>query len=218
MPGEKLTTLEDVKKWLVEGVDEPETFVDLRWQVIDERVEDGKLKMLRVSHPKVPVNLLVLDLENPDYKIKTLRIVIETGLDTIDLGPEEKLALYRLLLDISKLPLAKYYIFGEGHEIAIAVDLDKKSLSKAEFEEALASLILGYTYLVSVLPAGLKRKIIEESFVSLANLVAAWYRQGVTRERALQNLVDAGIDREVAEKIIGLVYGSEGGREPGLII
>ena len=206
-----ITDLSLIKEWLVQGSDEPESFVDMKWQVIDERVEDGKLTALRVTYPNTPVNLVVVDMENPDVKIKAFRMVIETGIRLLDLSPNTKFEVYRVLLDLSMIPLVKLYVFGEDQEIGVAVDLDKKSLSKEEFNEALAALLAGYRALVEMLPRDLKEEASEEALLVIYKLVENWYRSGVSRESAYRSLVKAGLDEEFAGRLVDLIYGGGSG-------
>ncbi len=211
---EGVVTLSDVAKWLREGKDEPETFVDLRWVEIGEVKDDGKVYGLRFTHPKVPVNLLVLDLEIVTGKVPMIRLVVETGVRTIDLRPEDKIRLYRHLLEASKMPFAKFYLFGDEDEVAIAVDLDKRGLTRDELESHLASLLLGYTLLAE--HESVKPQMEEKEASTLILLVARWMERGIPRERALKRLLDAGFDREVAEGLIRLVYGPR--RESGGLV
>lgn len=202
-------SLEAIKTWLVEGVDEPETFVDLRWEVLDEyRDSDGRLISLRVTHPRIPVNLVVLDMEVGETKLPCIRLVVETGIETIDLEPRLKTKLYRLLLEGSKMPMAKFYLFGDSDEIGIAADLDKELLTKEEFEEALAGVLLGYMMLMET--SGLAELLSISEAQVLYTLVSNWYSRGVKRAEALERLVRAGLDKEIAELIVGKVYSSSG--------
>ncbi|MCE4618123.1 MAG: hypothetical protein F7C82_03915 [Desulfurococcales archaeon] len=208
---EEIVSLERILEWLKKGKDKPETFVDLRWEIIkEERGADDKLTMFVATHQAVPVQLLVLDLERMDAKMKVIRLAIESNINTIDLPPEAKIVLYRFLLNSSKLPLVKFYLFGENHQIAIATDLDKRLLSKEEFEEALAALLLGYMYLGESLPDQLREKMLEASQIALVELVQRWYERGVDREEALKNLVKAGFKKEEALKLLSLVYRPRG--------
>ncbi len=201
------TSLEEIREWLVQGVDNPDTFVDLRWQVLEERKEDGKLVLLRVTHPRMPVNLIIQDLEREDSRIKMVRLAIETGIETVDLDASRKLKLYRGLLIASKIPLAKFILAGDTHEIEIVADLDKRLLTKDEFEEALAALFTAYTYLTSV--EEFKDELIEKGLTVLLELVSNWHSKGRNRDEALKSLVKAGIDIQLAEKIVDMVYPKE---------
>ncbi len=202
-----ITSLEDIKKWLVEGKDNPDTFVDLRWSVLDEsRNEDGSLVSLRVTHEKIPVNLLILDLEGLGTDLPIIRLVVETGVTTIDLEPSEKLRLYRTLLEASKISMAKFYLFGDEDEIGIAADLNKKNLTREEFETALASLFMGYAAL-SEIPS-IKEAIVTEQAMTLYALVAKWMEDRLSCKEAIKKLTKAGLDKELATTIVKQVYGS----------
>ncbi|MEB3774367.1 MAG: hypothetical protein GSR86_05520 [Desulfurococcales archaeon] len=200
------TEIEDVKKWLVEGKDEPETFVDLKWVVMEEDTRNGRTFSIRFTHPSVPVNLLVLDMEVLDENAKILRLVVETGIKTIDLDRDDKLRLYRYLLEGSKMPLAKFYLFGDEDEIGIAVDLDKRMLTKEELDLHLAAMLMGYSMLAEL--ESLKNQVLAEQASVLMALVAKWMEKGVPREKVLERLIGAGMDREMAEKLVDTVYGA----------
>ena len=210
---EGVVTLSDVAEWLREGKDDPETFVDLRWVEIGKVKDNGRVYGLRFTHPKVPVNLLVLDLEIVSGNVPMIRLVVETGVKTIDLRPEDKIRLYRHLLEASKMPFAKFYLFGDEDEVAIAADLDKRGLSKDEFESHLASLLLGYALLAK--HDSVKPQMAEKEAETLILLVSKWLEKGVPRELALKRLLDAGFNRETAEELIKMVYGPR--LEPGSI-
>jgi len=197
------TSLEEVRSWLEQGREDPDKLVDLPWTVVEELRKDGVVYGYRMAHPKVPVRLLVMDFERIG-NAKIIRIVVETGIPTIDMGREEKLKLYRVLLDLNKLPYTKIYIFGDDHEIGVAADMAKRDLSKDEFEEYLAS-VLGMVVLLSK-SKELARYIEKEEFRVLNELVRTWYREGVPQEEALARLVRAGLSRELAEKFIRTVY------------
>ena len=202
-----LISLEEVKKWLVEGSDDPDTFVDLKWSVLEEeRDENGVLRRIRVTHEKVPVNLLALDLEDPSGSMPVIRLVVETGVSTVDLEPSTKLRLYRFLLNTSKIPIVKFYLYGDENEIGIAADLAKKDLTREEFETALAGLLLGYSALTRV--PGVKEQALEEQVKMLYLLLSKWMRDKVSCGEAVIRLVRAGLDPEAAKAMVKQVYGS----------
>lgn len=201
---EKYTSLEEIREWLVNGTDNPETFVDLRWQVLEEKREDGKLTALRVTHPKVPLDLTVTDLERSDSKLKIVRLAADTGVDTVDLEPGDKLKLYRTLLILSKLPIVKFTLAGEDHRIQIVADVDKRLLSKQEFEEALAAILTAYSYLSKI--EGIGVVLAKKGLAVLLELVSKWHEKGKSRSEAIRALVRAGIDPGTAEKIVETVY------------
>ncbi len=172
---------------------------------METRSEEGQLKVLRATSAKVPVMLLALDLG--DSPIPAIRIAVETEIDTADLEPGKKLKLYRRLLSYSKLPLAKMYLFGEDHRIALAVDLDKRSLSKNEFNDAVAALLLAYITMVEEL--GLQEEAAEEALRNLMALAAAQVRLGKEPEEIRKNLEAAGVPKEIVDNIVDAVEADE---------
>ena len=198
-------SLEDVKRWLVEGKDNPDTFVDLKWVVIEEEKYDGKLTSIRLTHPGIPINLIVTELEALGDESKIIRLAVETGIETIDLDAEDKLRVYRYLLELSKIPLAKFYLFGPDDEIGIAVDLDTKIITKEELETHMAAMLMGYSLFVEL--DMFEDQIVEEEAYILVRLVAKWMEKGLSKDKVLEKLISAGMDREVADKLIEIVYG-----------
>ena len=205
-------SIEDVRKWLVEGREDADNLVDLMWVVLDEiRDEEGNLEALRVSHPRVPINLLVVDIRNPKGKPEepgVIRLVAETDIETIDLEPKDKLKLYRFLLDGSRLPLLKYYIYGDEDTIGVAVDLDKKSLSKEEFNDALMSLAFGVAYLARF--KALASQIGSEAYMMLFKMAAVYAQKGRKKEEIVQAFIKSGLSKEDAESIVDMVFAQLG--------
>ena len=197
-------SLETIKEWLVEGTDEPETFVDLRWTILEEERENGELKYFVASHPRVPVRLLVMALSTLK-SIPVARLVIETEIPTVDLPAGEKLSLYRWLLDANKLPMAKYYIYGGDHSIGVAVDLDLRSISREEFNDSLMTLFVAYISLKKASRA-LERIASKEELVTLSQLVARYIEKGMSREEVIRYLVSNGLDEEAAREIVNTIY------------
>ena len=204
-----LVTLEDVREWLEEGVDNPERLEHVRFTILATEESEGRLTALRATSAAVPVRLLAIALG--DSPIPAIRVVVETDVDTADLEPREKLRIYRALLGFSKMPLAKVYLYGDDHKIALAVDLDKRSLSKGEFNDAIAALILGYLGLVEKL--GIEEEAYEEAMRNLVLLAAAQMRSGRDPEEIEESLRSAGVPGEIVERIMGLI--KAGGREGG---
>jgi len=201
----EVTDLETLRKWLTEGTENPEMLEHLKFIVVEERKSDEKLKAFRAVSPSIPVRLLVADLG--DKPIPAFRVAIETDIATVDMDPVQKLRVYRELLLVSRLPLVKIYVYSDEHLIALAVDLDKRSLGRREFNDAIAALALAYNYLVREL--GLEQQAGEEALKNLEMLAAAQLRRGRSREEVEEILLQAGIPESIARKIIESVYGSE---------
>ena len=213
MPGEECgeVSLETLKSWLTEGVERPERLEHVRFVVLEERRSDGKLEAFKATSPSIPVTLSVADLGSSP--IPAYRVSIETSVATVDMEAERKLRVYRALLLLSKLPLVKVYLYTEEHAIALAVDLDKRSLGRREFNDAIAALAIAYSLLVREL--GLEEEASAEALRNLQLLAAAQLREGRSRGEVEEVLVKAGLPRELADKIVESVYGAEAGVEGG---
>ncbi len=203
--------MERIYKWLIEGREDADNIVDLRWQVIRERKDEkGRLEYFRVTHPSIPINLLVLRGEGFG-KAPLVRLVVETMLETRDLEPEAKLKLYRILLYAAKLPYVKYYLFGDSDRIAIAADIDPTSLSKEEFNHILTSLVYGYAALAEV--EGLKEEFMSEQTLVLFALVRAYQEKGLSKDEAVRKLIKNGLEKDMAQKLVDMVYTAFPGKE-----
>ena len=213
MPGEECgeVSLETLKSWLEEGVERPERLENVRFVVLEERRSDGGLEAFKATSPSIPVTLSVVDL-GPS-PVPAYRVSIETSVATVDMEAERKLRVYRALLLLSKLPLVKVYLYTEEHAIALAVDLDKRSLGRREFNDAIAALAIAYSLLVREL--GLEEEASAEALRNLQLLAAAQLREGRSRGEVEEMLVKAGLPRELADKIVESVYGAEAGVEGG---
>lgn len=205
-------SLEDIRGWLISGSDDPDSFVDIKWIVIDESRKDGKLVSFRVTHERYPVALYILDLEAMEAGVSAVRLVIETGVRTIDMEPGEKLRLYRILLDGGRIPFVTFYIYGEEDEIGVAVDMDKRGLTREEFEAHMATLFIGYALLMEI--DFIKDQLLTEQTKTLLSLVASWISSGMGRRQVVARLVSGGLDGEIAERLVDTVLSTTGdGRE-----
>jgi hypothetical protein len=208
-----MVSLETIKRWLEEGSEDADNLVDLRWTIIEEYTEDGRLTGFRASHPRIPINLLVLQGKFKERAgLNFVRLVIETFIDTIDLAPEEKLKFYRALLELSKIPLTKFYLYGESDTVGIAVDLDLRSLSKNEFDDALVMLAMTYAYLKR-LSSSIKEIMSKDEIVVLGALVKSYIDRGERKSDIVEYLVRNGLERELAQELVETVYTlASGGR------
>jgi hypothetical protein len=202
---QEVLTLETLKEWLVEGVENPGRLEEVKFVVVEENRRDGKLESFRAISPSIPVRLLVADLG--DQPIPAFRVAIETDIATVDMEPQQKLKAYRALLLASRLPLVKVYVYTHEHLIALAVDLDKRSLSRREFNDAIAALAMAYNYIIREM--GLEREAGEEALRNLEILAAAQLREGRSREEVEDMLLRAGIPKSIARQIIDSIYGEQ---------
>ncbi len=194
--------LKVIREWLESGV-LAGSGVLLKWEVLEEeRDEDGALRVLRASCVGFPVNLVVLSIEGPSCESGpcVARLVIETGIPTVDLDSDVKLRLYRLLLLAGRLALAKFYLYGEEHYIGIAADLDLRSLSRGEFEDYLAMLVAGYLYLREL--PGMEEILREKELDILAGIVLEHLKHGEPEEKVVESLEKMGLPKDIASRLV----------------
>ena len=206
--------LETLRSWLVEGSPHAETLVGSKWIVdYEETDENGRLKTFRAILPKLPLTLLVLGLRGDEKGPYIARLVVETPIDTIDMDPRAKVKLYRRLLSMNKMALAKYYLYGEDNTVAIVVDLDLKSLSKEEFEDALGTLLMGFMYL-SKLEESFAEMLKEKEIQDLGRLVLGYLEKGRSKDEIIRMLIEGGMSGELAKDIVDTIYRAARGETP----
>jgi hypothetical protein len=142
-----------------------------------------------------------------------VRLVLKTNISTIDFEPERKLSVYRDLLSVSRMALVKFYLYGDNHNVGVAVDLDLKSLSHDEFTDAIAMLLAGYLYLKSM--SGFKELLEAEEVKTLAKLVVAHLSRGESREEVITYLVRSGFSEDEARRIVAAIEEAAGIRREG---
>ena len=208
MAGQSVS-LETLKSWLAEGSPESESLVGSKWIIVEESSDTTGLREFAAILPKIPLTLLVIGLRDADGNVFAARLVVETPISTADLDLESKVKLYRRLLTLNRMALVKYYIYGEDNTVAIAVDLDLKSLSKEEFEDALARLLLGFLYL-GKLDERFEKMMKEKEVMDLGRMVLSYMERGKSREEIIQLLVEGGLSRDLARDLVNTIYSMAG--------
>ncbi len=180
--------LKTIKEWLVQGSPDADNLVDFPWEV--EVVDKNTIKAV---HPRFPMEI---DIFCSD-EAKSIRATILTPLETIGLDNASRVKLYRTLLRLNNMPLAKYLLYGENDSIGVAVDLSTFTLGKKEFNDALAFLISGIVTVAKEF--GVEEAIYMEMAEELAKLVSKHFEEGWSKERLLNYLVNiVGMDRKEA--------------------
>ncbi len=102
---------------------------------------------------------------------------------------------------MNALPLTKAMLTGDDDYISIASDLSIKSLSKSEFNDALALLLATLNSLAKILDL---TDVLSEAMVEgLIKLVRKHIDKGYGRNRLLEYLVKVvGLTREEAESLL----------------
>ena len=197
--------LKMIKEWLVQGTPNAQNLVDFPWEV--EAIDKNTLKAV---HPRFPIEIDILCSD----EAKSIRATILTPLETINLDNASRVKLYRKLLRLNNMPLAKYMLYGDEDSIGVAVDLSTFTLGKKEFNDALAFLISG---LVTVAKEfGVEETIYMEMAEELAKLVARHFEEGWSRDKLIDYLVNiVGMKKEEAEEFLRNI-GIKPGKTRGL--
>ncbi|WP_366513827.1 DNA-binding protein [Thermococcus aggregans] len=163
----------EVLKWLEEGYDNARDIVDLPWKVTKK--SDG---VYLAEYPKIPFVLnVVIDKE-------FVHLIVPLGVDTVALEVPERLKVYHSLLMLNdKLNLIKFCITGMNEEITLRVDLDRKTLGKGEFNDALTSLLIGLNEVIRAL--GLEEEFAMAVFERIVMMVLERLEKGAKKEDIL---------------------------------
>ena len=189
---------EQVLEWLRSGRDDAEDIVDLPWEI--KTIEPG---LYAAEHPKMPFTLLL------SFGEGFLRLLVPLGLETFSLAKDEKLKVYHTLLKLNaEVNLMKFLLVGMNDDVYLAVDLDLKSLSKEEFNDALSSLLFGLLSAVSAL--GLEEEFQASLMERVVSMIYERLQRGATRKQLLEFLTArVGMEREEAERLLDQVIGAE---------
>ncbi|MCE4602154.1 MAG: DUF885 domain-containing protein [Desulfurococcales archaeon] len=203
-----MVSLEVLRDWLREGVDDPSTIVDVKWVITGEKRGESGLEQITAIFPDLPIRVIIIgfQVEEMGDKLNLARMVVETPIDTISMDLKDRERVYRKLLSISRMPVVKSYLYGDDLNIAVAVDLNLRGLTKEEFNDSLAMLLAGVLHLYKEL--GMEETLNMELWRNLAILLSNYMQSGWTREQLTRFLVEkAGMSREEAEKIIDTLMG-----------
>lgn len=189
-----------VLKWLKEGDDNAKDIVDLPWAV--SPVQDH---VYLAEHPRLPFTLLLV------FSDEFLQLVVPLGLETLSMNTDDRLRVYHALLKLSDdINLLKYTLSGMNDEVTLRVDLDKKTLGKDEFNDALTVLLIGLQAAVTNL--GLEKEFANEVFNRLVGMIVSRLEKGATREELMQFLTKkVGMLEGDAEKLLNTVLKAQKG-------
>jgi hypothetical protein len=187
--------IQEVKEWLENGSIDAESLAEVPW--VAEVSEDGS--QLVAVNPVFPVRLIVIYM--PEASI--IRLAVNTHIKTVDLPIEAKTSLYRKVLNMSRMPLAKAFLFGDDDEIIVGADLSTKTLSEPEFNDALALMLALLNYLYS--SVGIPEEFKQEELINMIWLVKKWFEKGWSREKLEKLLQKAGLKPDEAKEFINQV-------------
>ncbi|MGC9138151.1 MAG: DNA-binding protein [Thermoplasmata archaeon] len=184
----------DIKKeiegWLTSGTDTKEDVLDLVWTIKEED------NLIIAEHPKIP---FVLYIRIGD---RFVRLIVSTGMDTALLDPQQRLDIYRKLLILNdRIDLVKFVISGVDEEIILKVDLDKSTLVKDEFRDAITGIVASLYMMVKEfqLEEEFNRRVTER----IISMVQEKMNEGATTADLLAFLTKkVGLDNNTAQRII----------------
>ena len=191
-----MDNIEDrVLEWLKSGNDTARDIVDLPWTI-----QEVQPNTYLAEHPRMPFSLLVTFSEG------FVHLVVPLGLETFPLRNDEKLKVYHALLELNdRVHMMKFTLSGMNDEVYLRVDLDKNTLGKEEFNDALTALLIGLLSSVSAL--GLEEAFEQEVFNRIVGMVLERMQKGASEEELLSFLtVKVGMSAEDAKSLIDQVF------------
>lgn len=187
-----------VLEWLREGDDTAQDIVDLPWSV-----KEAQPGTYLAEHPRMPFSLLVMFSEG------FVHLLVPMGLETFSMPNDEKLRIYHTLLRLNdQVHLMKFTLSGMNDDVYLRVDLDKKTLGKEEFNDALTALLIGLLSSVSAL--GLEEAFAREIFDRIVGMVLDRVDRGASREELMKFLtVKVGMTVEDAKNLLDEVFAAK---------
>jgi hypothetical protein len=202
---------EVISTWLREGSENAENLLDYPWDIEIKEVEGSlERELVIATHPKFPFNIEVMISRH------FTNLVINPVIPTDALPAEDRMRIYKKLLHLNTdLNLMKAGLVGYDDQPVIQADLDLKSISKHEFNDALTLLMVGAQNLVNIL--GLQEKVQEFMVERFKQFVALKMASGETEEKILDFLTTrGGLDgitaKAIFDQVTHMISGSD---EPG---
>jgi len=147
----------------------------------------------------VPMHLMVAFSDN------FVHLIVPTTIETADMSDEEKLRIYETLMWLNdKVHMMKYSIGGEKKNIRLRVDLDKSTLGKEEFNNALVALVIGV--IVGVKALGIEMEFMQKVLQRLIDMLVYRIENGATEEELMNFLTKTvGMDVRDARDLLDAV-------------
>ncbi|ASA78433.1 DNA-binding protein [Thermococcus sp. 5-4] len=183
-----------VLEWLRSGSEDAADIVDLPWEV--KAVDKS---MYVAEHPKMPFTLVIM------FSDEFVHLVIPTSLETYGMNDEDRLYVYHTLLELNdRIYMMKFSLGRPNDVVNIRVDLDKKTLGKDEFNDALTALAVGLLSGVSAL--GLEEEFVERMFDRIILMLLERIQKGYTYEQLMEFLtVKVGLAEKDAKELLDAV-------------
>ncbi len=189
----------NVLQWLTSGEEGAADIVDLPWSV--EEIDMG---VYMAEHPSVPMKLMVKFTEG------FVHLIVPTTIYTGAMTEEEKLAIYQALLELNEvIYMMKFTIAGPEGQIRLRIDLDKETLGKEEFNDALTTLVIGVFAGVSAL--GIEKEFLDKIMARIVEMLVDRIEKGASDEELTEFLKErVGMDEISAKVLLDAVLASLG--------
>ena len=189
----------NVLSWLTSGYEGAADIVDLPWSVREEGIG-----VYSAEHPSVPIRLVMKFTEG------FIHLTVPTAIYTYGMNDEEKAAKYRELLELNEtIYMMKFGLDGPEGQIMLRIDLDKETLGKEEFNDALTALVIGMFAGVSVL--GAEKDFLDRMSERIVNTLVDRIEKGASEEELMEFLTDrVGMSEISAKSLLDTVLGTLG--------
>lgn len=183
----------ELARWLKEGRPDADNLIDFPWEV--EVLM--KKHSIRALHPRFPIEINIVCSDES----KSIRAMVSTNIPTINLDNKERVMIYRKLLRLNTLPIAKTLLYGDGDYIGVASDTSIYSLGKKEFNDILAFLLA--LLVTAAKEVGFEEELYRRVMEELARLVAKYFEKGWSREKLVRYLIETvGMSPSDAEEFL----------------
>lgn len=184
------TSSEEIIGWLTQGKEGAKRLIDLKWDV---KKSGDRYTM---HNENVPFTILLLFADN------TVRIFVDTGIETATLRSSVRLSIYRTLLILSRqTELVKFMLDGINENVFARVDLELLRLTRVEFDDGLNTLLSALYLMVKALKLEdqFNKQIVDRMVATIMDL----NREGKTKGDIVKFLVDRiGFTGKEAERMV----------------
>ncbi len=183
-----------VIEWLKRGTDSAKDIVDLPWTL--RELQPGTYL---AEHPRMPFSLMVV------FSEEFIHLLVPLGLETLSMSTEERLKVYHTLLRLNDgVNMMKFTLSGMNDDVYLRVDLDKSTLGKEEFNNALTALLIGLLSAVSAL--GLEEEFEGEIFDRIVGMVVERMQKGASKDELMKFLtVKVGMSEKEASALLAQI-------------
>ncbi len=188
-----------VLAWLTSGEENAADIVDLPWAV--EEIDIG---VYTAEHPSVPMRLMV------KFSDGFIHLIVPTTIYTSSMDDAEKLAIYEALLELNEaIYMVKFTLNGPEGQVRLRIDLDKETLGKEEFNDALTTLVIGVFAGVSAL--GIEKEFLQKIMDRIVLMLVDRIEKGASDEELMDFLRKrVGMDELSAKVLLDAVLASLG--------